>query len=105
MKVVKAKKDVIEAKTKETLVGKQENKVSIDNIETVCKDVLYDLKTITKEKKQNYMRSMIKSIYVKERSEALVNGCIPLYSQAQNIHYESKRRDCWFAKCGEIHAF
>lgn len=46
-----------------------------------------------KEKKQKYMWSMIKSIYVRERSHATVDGYIPLYSQAQNIHYEPKCRD------------
>lgn len=39
------------------------------------------------------MRSMIKSIYVKERREAFVNGYIPLYTQAQNIQDESISRD------------
>lgn len=90
---VQAKRKTIEAQAKETLVEIQENKISIDNIDTVCKEVMDDLAVITNEKKQNYMRSMIKSIYVKERSEALVNGYIPYYTQAQNIHYESKRRD------------
>lgn len=48
-----------------------------------------DLKNITKEKKQKYMRGMIESIYVRERSSAVVNGYIPLAIQAQNIQYES----------------
>lgn len=85
---VKAKRNVIETQTKETLEVTQENKISIDNIKTVCKEVMEDLKTITNEKKQKYMRNLIQSIYVKERREASVNGCIPLYTQAQNIQDE-----------------
>ncbi len=100
---VTAKKKIIEAQTKESLVDIQENVISIDNIHNVCKEVLEDLKMITEEKKQTYMRSMIKSIYVKERNEALVNGYIPLYTQAQNIQDESKRRDSRITKCREIH--
>ena len=97
MEGVRAKKEAIEEQTKESLVNSQENEINLDNIDKVCKDVLDDLKIITKEKKQAYMRSMIKSIYVKERNEALVNGYIPLYTQAQNIQDEPKRRDCGVA--------
>lgn len=50
------------------------------------------------------MRNMIKSIYVKERSKAQVNGCIPLYAQAQNIQYEPIHRNRWPSKCREINA-
>ncbi len=101
---VKAKRSAIEAQAKETLVVAQENRIDVDNIDSVCKDVMDDLRSITTEKKQKYMRSMIKSIYVKERSEALVSGYIPLYTQAQNIQDEPKRRNCWVAECGEKYA-
>jgi site-specific DNA recombinase len=101
---VKAKRNVIETQTKESLEVTQENKISIDNIKTVCKEVMEDLKTITNEKKQKYMRNLIQSIYVKERREALVNGCIPLYTQAQNIQDESISRNCRFTKRGEVDA-
>lgn len=91
IEAVKAKKAAIEEQTKEAVIT--EDPMNIDDIELVCKEVMDDLSTITAEKKQKYMRSMIKSIYVKERSEALVNGYLPLYTQAQNIHYEPKRGD------------
>lgn len=90
----------MEEQAKETLIA--EDPINIDDIDFVCKEVMDDLSVITDEKKQKYMRSVIKSIYVKERSEALVNGYIPLYTQAQNIHYEPKRRNSWITKCREI---
>ncbi len=104
MNELKAKRNVIETQAKETLNVVQENKISIENIEAVCKEVMEDLKTITNEKKQKYMRNLIQSIYVKERSEALVNGYIPLYTQAQDIQDEPKRRNCRSTKCGEVDA-
>lgn len=95
MNTVKAKKEAIESQTKETLLLAQEDNIDLDHIDEACKDILEDLQMITTEKKQEYMRSMIKSIYVKERSEAFIDGYIPLYTQAQNIQDESKRRNCW----------
>jgi len=97
---VNAKRKAIEEQAKETLM--MEDPIDFDDIDSVCKEVMDDLKMLTDEKKQKYMRNMIKSIYVKERREALVNGCIPLYTQAQNIQYEPKRRNCWVAERGEV---
>jgi len=102
---VKAKRKVIEAQIKETLEVNQENKINTDNIEIVCREVMEDLKTITDEKKQKYLRNLIQSIYVKERNEAFVNGCIPLYTQAENIQYEPKRRYRWSPECWEKYTF
>jgi len=88
---INAKRKAIEEQAKEVLDIVDE-KINLDDIDVTCKDIMEDLETITQEKKQKYMRDMIKSIYVKERSQATVNGYIPLYSQAQNIQYEPKRR-------------
>ncbi len=92
-----AKRKAVEEQTRETLI--LEDPINLEDIDTICQEIMDDLQTITEEKKQKYMRSMVKSIYVKERSEALVNGYIPLYTQAQNIQDEPISRNCWFAKC------
>jgi len=101
MKEVKSKKAVIEAEAKDVLVMEQEYLINIDDVEAVCKEIMEDLQDITEEKKRNYMRNLVKSIYVKERRTALVNGCIPLHTQAQNIQDEYKRRNNRTAKCRE----
>lgn len=80
-----------------------DERINLDDIDLVCKEVMDDLKMLTEEKKQKYMRGMIKSIYVKERSQAFVTGSIPLATQAQNIQYEHKCRNCWVAECGEVY--
>jgi len=43
------------------------------------------------------MKSLVKSIYINERRKALVNGCISLYTQAQNIQDEPKYRNTQFS--------
>lgn len=100
---LQAKRKAIEEQTKEVFEMVDE-RINLDDIDLVCKEVMDDLKMLTEEKKQKYMRGMIKSIYVKERSQAFVTGSIPLDTQAQNIQYEHKRRNCWITKCRQKHA-
>ncbi len=90
---INAKRKAIEEQAKETL-NIVDERINLDDIDSVCKEIMDDLQEITVEKKQKYMRGMIKSIYVKERSNAFVNGYIPLSTQAQNIQDEHKRWDC-----------
>lgn len=98
MKEVNSKRKAIEDRVEENSKNVGSN-FDFEDVDSVCKEVMEDLRNITKEKKQKYMRGMIESIYVKERSSAVVNGYIPLAIQAQNIQYESISRYSWPSKC------
>ena len=71
--------------------------VNLDSFESVCDTIYYSIKHSVASEKQEYLRNLVVSIYVKERRGALVNGRIPLMNQAQNIQYESISRNSWFA--------
>lgn len=102
MKEVNSKRKAIEDRVEENSKNVGSN-FEFEDVDSVCKEVMEDLRNITKEKKQKYMRGMIESIYVKERSSAVVNGYIPLAIQAQNIQYESISRNSRFTKCRQVH--
>lgn len=104
MKEIKGKRENLESKIKEYDQKAPDDAVNLDSFESVCDTIYYSLKHSVASEKQEYLRNLIVSIYVGERSKALVNGRIPLLSQAQNIHYESISRDSWFAECGKVHA-
>ena len=102
MKEVKAKKETIESKTKDFNEKAPDDAVNLDSFESVCDTIYYSIKHSVASEKQEYLRNLIVSIYVKERKQALVNSRIPLMNQVQNIQYESISRDCGFTKCWQI---
>lgn len=91
MKEVKSKKDALELKIQDFVEKAHNDAVNLDSFENVCDTIYHSLKYT--EDRQEYLRNLIVSIYVGERRKALVNGRIPLISQAQNIQYESISRD------------
>lgn len=101
MKEVKAKKETIESKIKDFNEQAPDDAVNLDSFESVCDTIYYSIKHSVASEKQEYLRNLIVSIYVKERRNALVNGHIPVSVQAQNVGYESISRNYWVAKCGE----
>lgn len=103
MRDSKAKKEAIELKIKDFNERVPDDAVNLDSFESVCDTIYYSIKHSVASEKQEYLRNLIVSIYVKERREALVNGRIPLMNQVQNIQYESISRNYWVTECGEIH--
>ncbi|MGH7245311.1 MAG: hypothetical protein ACREBJ_00755 [Nitrosotalea sp.] len=87
------KRIAIESQAQEILISDTTNYPPVDAVGRVCTDVFSELKAAKQNELQKHMQNLIQSIYVKERSQALVNGYIPYTSQPQNIQDESISRD------------
>ncbi len=105
MNEAKAKRVVIESQAKQVFIVPKENTISVENLDTICSDVLDELQYASAADRQKYLQKLVQSIYVGERSSALVKGRIPLFTQAQNIQDEPKRRNSWVAQRREVDAF
>ncbi|KKR50057.1 MAG: hypothetical protein UT84_C0015G0005 [Candidatus Curtissbacteria bacterium GW2011_GWA1_40_16] len=102
---LKAKKEAIESQIKETGEKAPDDEVNLDRFDDICTDIFYTLKYAHASEKQRYARNLLVSIYVGERRSALVNGHIPLVTQAQNIQDVLIGRHSRFAECRQKHAF
>ena len=79
--------------------GNQE--VATDNeIEEFAKRSVSVLKILGFEKKREMILNVVDKV-IATQSKLLVYGKIPI----KNYEYKTISRDCWFAKCGEVHAF
>lgn len=103
MQEVKAKREAIESELNSIDERRPNTEINLNNFEDVCDTLFYSLKHSLPERKMDLLRELIVSIYVKERRNALVNGRIPLLTQAQNVGYESISRNCWSSKCRKIY--
>ncbi len=104
MHEVKAKKEAIELQIKDYKDKAPDDAISLDSLDDICDTLFYSLKYASASDKQEYVRKLIVSIYVGERSNALVNGRIPLITQGENIQYESKYSNRWLAECWQIYS-
>lgn len=96
---LKAEREAIESQIKEAGEKTPDDEVNLDRFDDICTDIFYILKYAEASEKQKYIRNLIVSIYVGERRRALVNGHIPLVTQAQNVGLWTERRDRGFTKC------
>lgn len=93
MQEVKAKRESIELEVNSFNERRPDTEINLDNFEDICDTLFYSLKHSLPERKKELLRELIVSIYIKERRNALVNGRIPLLTQAQNVGYESISRN------------
>ncbi len=102
---LKAKKEAIESQIQELADKSPDEEVNLDNFDDICDTLFHVLKYADAADKRKYIKKLIVSIYVGERSRAEVNGRIPLVTQVQNIQDVLISRDCGVAQCGEVHTF
>ncbi len=81
------------------------------NIEAdkLCAEARKTLKSLELYDKKNFIRDIIEKVIIKERSEVEVLCHIPLpqlaLTSTEKLGHEPIGRDCWSAKCGEVHSF
>jgi site-specific DNA recombinase len=81
------------------------------NIEAdeLCAEARKTLKSLKLYDKKNFIRDIIEKVIIKERSEVEVLCHIPLpqlaLTSTEKLGHEPIGRDCWSAKCGEVHSF
>jgi len=95
---LKAKNEAIESQIKEVGEKSPDDEVNLDRFDDICTDIFYTLKYADAYEKQKYARNLLVSIYVGERRSAVVNGHIPLVTQAQNIQDVLIGRNSWIAQ-------
>lgn len=104
MKDNKSKKEILKSQIQSRSDKNSDENVNLDSFDNVCDTLSHQLKYASISERQEYIKSLIISIYVGERSKATVNGRIPLVTDAQNIQDVLISRDSGVTQCWEKHA-
>ncbi len=105
MKDVKAKKRGLQDELGEIKNGSNSDNAAKVSLDDLCEEAQSVIKSLDTTNKKQVIRDLVEKTIIKkggDEVETWIN--IPL-NQAHQMGYGAKRRNCRFAKCGEVHTF
>lgn len=103
LKEIKEKKEVIEQEIKNYKVAVISPSFDISQVDNLSQKVSEVIKSLSLDEKRFILQNIVNQVTVGDSNKVVINGGIPLESEAQNAWLWYANRDCWVAECGEIY--